>query len=279
LTLNKRAIFQLFKYAVYLLLAMNIYWFFIEEHAAVDTQFAGGLRLFDVIEAYVATIDTAAWVILLLMFELETFVLDDEHFTPPVKWTLHGLRIVCYAFIVYACYGYVVTLFTQLDIATLAGVSNLCALSDGQWSYATTLDEYAVISAANCAELSSAASFLRFGDTFAIVDAVGYRDILVLAAVDVINSVVWILVVLVLEMDVRLQEKDKLEGPILTISTALKYALYSILFLAAVYWGLKGDFVDFWDAFLWLVAFFFIEMNVVEWRHEEAEEKAALAAA
>ncbi len=92
MTLNRRALFQLFKYAVYLLLAMNIYWFFIEEHAAVKTQFAGGLGLFDIIEAYVATIDTAAWVILLFMFELETFVLDDEHFTPPVKLTLHGLQ-------------------------------------------------------------------------------------------------------------------------------------------------------------------------------------------
>ncbi len=158
-------------------------------------------------------------------------------------------------------------------------MSNLCALADGQWSFATTLDEYAVISAANCTELSSADSFFRFGDTFAVVDAGGYRDILMLAAVDVINAFVWILVVLVLEMDVRLQEKDKLEGRILTISTVLKYVLYSILFLAAVYWGVKGDFVDFWDAFLWLVAFFFIEMNVVEWRQEEAEEKAARAAA
>jgi hypothetical protein len=277
LTLNKRALFQLFKYAVYMLLAMNIYWFFVEEHAAVKTQFANGLGLFDVIEAYVATIDTAAWVILLLMFELETFVLDDEQFTPPIKWTLHGLRIICYTFIIYACYGYFATLFSQLDITTLVGVSNLCQLADGQWSYATTLDEYSVISAINCADLSSANSFLRFGETYAVVDAAGHRDILILASVDVINAVVWILVVLVLEMDVRLQEKDRLEGTILTISTVLKYVLYSILLLAAVYWGFKGDFVDFWDAFLWLVAFFFIELNVIEWRHEEAEEKAALA--
>ena len=277
MTLNKRALFQLFKYAVYMLLAMNIYWFFVEEHAAVKTQFANGLGLFDVIEAYVATIDTAAWVILLLMFELETFVLDDEQFTPPIKWTLHGLRIICYTFIIYACYGYFATLFSQLDITTLVGISNLCQLADGQWSYSTTLDEYSVISAINCADLSSANSFLRFGETYAVVDAAGHRDILILASVDVINAVVWILVVLVLEMDVRLQEKDRLEGTILTISTVLKYVLYSILLLAAVYWGFKGDFVDFWDAFLWLVAFFFIEMNVIEWRHEEAEEKAALA--
>ena len=50
-----------------------------------------------------------------------------------------------------------------------------------------------------------------------------------------------------------------------------KVTLYGILFVAAVYWGVYGDFVDFWDAFLWLLAFFFIELNVVEWRREEQE--------
>jgi hypothetical protein len=35
-----------------------------------------------------------------------------------------------------------------------------------------------------------------------------------------------------------------------------------------------GDFVDWWDAFLWLVAFVFIELNVIEWRQESHEETA-----
>ena len=46
--------------------------------------------------------------------------------------------------------------------------------------------------------------------------------------------------------------------------------LYPVLFVAAVYWGFEGSFLDFWDAFLWLVAFVFIEMNVLEW-HEERQ--------
>ena len=79
----------------------------------------------------------------------------------------------------------------------------------------------------------------------------------------------------VLEIDVRLQEKGLYEGLVYRVSNVIKIVLYSILFVAAVYWGLYGDFVDFWDAFLWLLAFFFIEMNVVEWRHETREEQAA----
>ena len=44
----------------------------------------------------------------------------------------------------------------------------------------------------------------------------------------------------------------------------LKTILYLILFSAAAFWGFKGDFLDFWDAFLWLVAFFFIELNLLK---------------
>ena len=260
--------FQVFKYTVYVLLAMNIYWFFREEYAAAALQFADGLALADVIEAYSATIDTAAWVVLLLMFELETYVLEDRQFTPLVIRSLHGLRIVCYAFIVYAFYGYVQNLLFVASTEPLAEIRNLCALLPGDWSWATTLDEYAAITAANCGSWSSAVDFVRFQGMQAVVDAPGLTDIVRLAWVDVINSAVWLLVVLVLELDVRLQERNRYEGLALYASTAVKSVLYFLLLLAAVYWGLKGDFVDFWDAFLWLVAFFFIEMNVIEWRQE-----------
>ena len=55
--------------------------------------------------------------------------------------------------------------------------------------------------------------------------------------------------------------------------------LILLLFFAAVYWGIKGDFVDFWDAFLWLVAFVFIELNVFDWRQEALEEQQLTASA
>ncbi len=108
----------------------------------------------------------------------------------------------------------------------------------------------------------------------AIVDAEGLKDIRRLAWVDVINAAVWLLIVLVLEIDVRLQEHERFEGLAFRLSSAAKFVLYSVLLLAAIYWGFKGDFVDFWDAFLWLVAFVFIELNVVEWREEDNEAMA-----
>lgn len=271
MTVNRANVFQLFKYAVYCLLTANIFIFGREEYLAAQLQFSDGIALARIIEAYAATIDTAAWVVLLLMFELETYLLDDRHFTPRRTMLLHGIRLLCYAFIVYAFYGYVVNIVFAYDVAPAMISGSLCSLADGSWSYAVDLDEYVTITSANCANLGSVAPMMQFGALPAVVDWPGLVDIQRLAWTDAINAAVWILIVVILEIDVRLQEHGRFEGFAIRLSNSLKIFFYSVLFLAAIYWGFKGDFVDFWDAFLWLLAFFFIEMNVLEWRKEDAE--------
>ena len=273
MTTDRGRIYQLFKYAVYALLTANIFIFFAEEWAASAHRFVAGVAVDEIIEGFAASIDTAAWVVLLLMFELETYVLDDRQFTRRVTWTLHGLRAVCYGFIIYAFTGYVRKLVFLSASVPLAGVADLCSLVDGAWSYAVDLDEYEILTLANCAVLSSTSTFVQFPGLTALVDQAGFVEITRLAWVDVINSGVWLLVVLILEIDVRMQERNMLAGLFLRTSNILKYILYSTLLAAAIYWTVKGDFVDSWDAYLWLIAFVFIELNVFDWRQESLEEQ------
>ena len=275
MNVNGRVLYQLFKYSIYTLLTINVLVFFGEEWAAARLEYPEGISGGEFFKAYAATVDTAAWVILLLMFELETYVLEDRHYTRAVRVSLHALRAVCYLFIISAFYGYVTDALFVYRASPLHGVSDLCALVGQNWSYATTFGEYAEITASNCASFSAFDSFVRFDGVTAVVDAPGLGDIHFLAIVDVVNAGVWLLVVLLLEVDVRLQERDRFEGIAFYLSTAAKFILYSILALAVVAWMVTGDFVDWWDAFLWLVAFVFIELNVVEWRHESHEEAAA----
>jgi hypothetical protein len=274
LKINGRVVYQLFKYSIYALLTINIFVFFGEEWLAARLEYPQGMAGGEVFKAYAATIDTAAWVVLLLMFELETYVLEDRHFTPPVRLSLHALRVLCYLFIVFAFYGYIEDALYVFQTSPLAGISELCALAGQNWSYATTFGEYAEITASNCASFSDLDTFVRFDGVAAVVDQPGLAAIHFLAMVDVANAGVWLLVVLLLEVDVRLQEKNRFEGMALYLSTAAKVVLYSVLALAVVAWMVTGDFVDWWDAFLWLVAFVFIELNVVEWRQESHEEAA-----
>lgn len=275
MNVNSNRLYQFFKYAVYALLTLNIFLFYAEESAAAPLQFPDGINLGNVREAFAATIDTVAWVVLLLMFELETYVLEDRQFTRSVSLTLHGLRALCYVAIVMAFGGYVDDMRFVSDTLLLTDVSNLCALPDAEWSWPVTFGEYVPITAANCGTLSDATSFLQYRDLPVILDAASDAEIVRLAWVDVINAAVWLLVVVVLEIDVRLQEHNRYEGLALKASNVIKFVLYTTLLFAAIYWGFKGDFVDFWDAFLWLVAFVFIELNVFEWRKED---NAAIAA-
>ena len=253
--IDGRVLYQLFKYAIYTLLTINVFVFFGEEWLAARLEYPQGIPGSEVFKAYAATIDTAAWVVLLLMFELETYVLEDRHWTPTVKISLHALRATCYLFIIFAFYGYVEDAAYVFQTTAVAGISDLCELVGQNWSYATTFGEYAEITTSNCGSFSSLGSFVRFDGVAAVVDEPGLAGIHFLAVVDVVNAAVWLLGVLVLY-----------------ISTVAKFVLYSILGLAVVAWMVTGDFVDWWDALLWLVAFVFIELNVVEWRQESHEE-------
>lgn len=133
------------------------------------------------------------------------------------------------------------------------------------------LDKFVTVNGNNCASLSASSPLFGIDTAAVATDASILAATIHLAWVDMINSATWLLVVLVLEIDVQLQLKGQLKSPLASISKLIKPVLYTTLLGAAVYWGLAGNFVDFWDAFLWIVAFVFIEMNVFEWQAETVQ--------
>jgi hypothetical protein len=268
--------FTAVKYLTYSLLAVNVFLFLDEEMSALEHTFSSSFELANVIQAFSATIDTTAWVILLLLFELETSVLPDEKIVGRVKWGLHGIRAFCYLFIVYAFYGYLSEMFMLYQVELLP-VGDACALLGADWSRLITIDEYETLSQANCAltgELWQVAGFS------VVADSETLRAVQWLAWTDVLNAAAWILVVLVLEFDVYLQLRGTYSDHLVAINKWIKLVLYTMLFVAAIYWWFEGDFLDFWDAFLWLFAFIFIEMNVFDWQAEtHADSQTAESAA
>ena len=265
-------IFTYTKYLVYLLLSFNVYLFLQEELLALTYTFADGIEPGQLIQAFSATIDTGAWVILLLMFELETSVLDDNKIHGLVKWGLHGLRGLCYLALTYAFTGYYEELVTLYQVAPLS-VTDACSLLDSGYSLLIDLDEYLPLDAANCGAVGS--QLYTIADFDILADSETLKSAQWLAWVDVINAADWILVVIVLEVEVRLQLRGNLSDRVMAATRIIKFILYGLLFACAAYWGFLGDFLDFWDAALWLFAFIFIEMNVFEWQHATDQEEAA----
>ena len=261
--------FTLFKYSVYCLLAYNAFLFFQEDIAASAETFGDTVTWRNVVEAYSATIDTSAWVILLLLFELETAVIPDEKLRGGLKWALMAIRSICYFFIAYAFYGYCLKYLVITDLSPF-GFPDVCALLGTDWNFVADLDDYPPIDATACAALQGQELF-RIAGTEIIGTRAALDSAYWLAVTDIVNAGTWLIIVALLEAEVWMQLKDLLTDHLLLIGKYTKGFFYLLLFICAAYWGFEGTFLDFWDAFLWLVAFIFIEMNIFQW-HEEVEE-------
>ncbi|MFT6051271.1 MAG: hypothetical protein ACI9B9_000911 [Halioglobus sp.] len=262
---NRYRLFTAVKYLTYILLSINVYMFLQEELSALNFTFAGALEPGQIIQSFSATIDTSAWVLLLLLFELETSVLDDSKIRGPLKLFLHGIRGLCYVAIAYAFSGYYAELLTVYDVALQPGL-DACSLLGQEFSQLIGQDKYLALGSDNCAAMG--AEIYRLVGFDIIADSKTLHAVQWLAWTDIANSAAWIGVVIVLEIEVRLQLRGGISDKIMQVNKAIKLVLYALLFLAAVYWGYAGDFLDFWDASLWLFAFIFIELNIFEWQHE-----------
>ncbi len=176
--------FILFKYTVYSFLAFNIY-------------------LYALNGSFTETIDTAAWVVLLGVFEWEThssLSLSSDYSGWTEKWILGILGTAAYLVILYSAY---------------------CYYEEAEW-------------------------------------------------LDVANSVTWLLVILALQYDVYFPGNfHKTEWAIRNWTKAI---LYTALLVFAIMWGMQGEVLDFYDAFLWMLSFVVIEMNVFNFEHRFIEE-------
>jgi hypothetical protein len=263
--------YQLFKYCVYLAVSLNVYLFFREDLAVSSIIFAKGVSFKDIIVGYTGSIDTASWVILLIIFELQTYVIDDEKLKGGLQWVLKIISTICYVAISYSFYGFIKKFLWHLNFHEIKETLEICNHIGHSWL--TGSDEYIPITAENCANLVSDGSCFSNGREKILTNTSNLFEAKKIALVDVMNSFAWLVVVIILEIDVWLQLRGKLKGITKKISTIVKIVAYTILIIAPVILCISGVILDFWDASLWIIAFIFIEMNIFKWQHGVKTEK------
>jgi len=162
--------FHAFKRAIYALLALNL---------AFYALFGSANEL----------LDSAAWIVLLVLFEIETA--HGERLTPRGRLGVHLARFAASAGVLAAAVGYVL---------------------EHEW-------------------------------------------------LDAANTWLWAAVVVLLEIEVRFPLAVERRRRLFWTGTGALYAALGALVLA---WAWRGDWLDAWDAALWLTAFFAVELNVLE---------------
>lgn len=274
---DREKLYQLFKYTIYGLILVDVIFFMVEDFSASEHTFRNGVDLSNVGNAFSAFMDSVAWLILLMIFELETYTLEDDQLNDRRKLALNIGAVICYFFIILAFWGYCEKALMVYAFAETP-ITDLCVLIRPDLSQNVSLvldlDEYVPLSLENCGTLVGQIYYQS--DTFLYADQGVLDGLKKLVLIDIVNGLTWLVIVIVLQIEVYLQLRGHLSSVMYKLNSIIKIIAYGIIFLACLYWGYLGDLIGFWDAILWLLAFIFIELNIFQWRQEEEQESANL---
>ena len=227
-----------------------------------------------VLEQFSTTIDMAAWLGLVFLFELETYALPDAAFTKWVTRSLIFLRLICYVSIGYAAYGYTAVTLDYYRAEPVAGVTDLCELAGGDTTFQLDVIAYTGITVENCATLTDGDVFYKVPDEVAVLDAPTLDHVKKLGWIDVLNAFVWLIVVFLIEVEVRMQAADRFGTRALAILRQAKTLFYGILIVNIFIWLATAYPLYAWDAFLWIFGFWAIELNLAEWERDRTQQLA-----
>lgn len=263
---------QAVKWTVYGLLIVNFGFYIFEDWTRATHTLHAGSTFLDWTSEFATTIDESAWFLLLFMFELETYVLEDRHWKRWVALSVRGVRLFCYVLIAHTVYAYAVTVIDLQPSVPVEDAADLCGLADADVSYVYNL-KYTAIDPDNCSDLSAAAEFYWVGQDPVVSDLAGLNLERDLAWADMIEVLAWLVILLAIEVVVRLQDRGVTGGALISAANSAKMLLYLLLIAIGVYWASLSHWLYLWDELVWIGGFAAIEMNVSDWRKELLSER------
>ena len=199
---------------------------------AVALQSAGLRRLAPALAALLFGVTS-----LLIMFELETYALDDKAFEKRwVGWGLHGARLVCYVGLAHTVFANSIGAYDAWNAPVAEDVTSLCQVVDRNMSWGNNYD-YHELTLENCDQFTTDSQF-RMIDPLVITDSEGWAMEKKQTLIALIDSIVWLLVIWAVELAVWLQNRNITGGTLMLVSHAAK-ALYAWLFIDAAWWTIE----------------------------------------
>jgi hypothetical protein len=235
--------------------------YYLYEDVTAYLYLPASASIFDVMEAFAVTIDYVAWMVLIVLFEMETSALANERLTGMREWLITGLTVVCYLVLVYASYGYAVGLADSYNYEPIES-KPACYFANTNYAYISLEARPIELTHKNCSEFAGKEIFKSPADNV-IATEVNLLALQKLSWVDVFNASAWLLVVLLFQVEVSLERANKLTRRRLVTVMVWKGASYLVLLVCAIYWTVFSAFIDSWDAWLWLLAFILIDLNML----------------
>jgi hypothetical protein len=273
--LTRPRVAQAIKYTVYFSLLVNFFLYLEDDYLGMLSTLTPDAPLMDYLTRFSTSIDMAAWLGLILLFELETYAIPDEAFS---RWTsviLRALRAVCYVSIISAAYGYTVESLENYEFVPAEGISNACDVAGQNLWLQLDVVDYVEITTENCAAVSADNSFYQIEGETALLGASQLQHVQWIGLLDISNAFFWLFVVALIEIEVWLQTKDRFSSRLLPVVRMSKTLFYLVLIANGVIWAATGYLLFAWDSFLWIFGFWAIELNLAEWERDRLQELSA----
>ena len=270
--ITKESAFRIFKVVIFWVLMINLLYYLYEDVTAY-LYLAAGSALSDVLEAFAVTIDYVAWMVLIVLFETETSAQSKDRLTGTRKWVITGLTAACYVVLVYAAYGYAAALADSYHYEPLDS-KPACYYANTGFAYLSLEARPIELTHLNCGAFAGKELFKSPTDNL-IATQPNVLALQKLGWVDVFNANAWLIIVLLFQIEVSLKQASKLTKRRLFNVMVWKVAAYLVLLVCAIYWTVYSAFIDSWDAWLWLLAFILIDLNMLgldESRNQRASE-------
>jgi hypothetical protein len=264
---------QWIKLVVYTLLLVNFGHYLLNDLEQTRHTYHSGWQWHDWTASFATSLDELAWFLLLFLLELETYLLSDDAFTRARVMWMNILRVVCYLAIAHTVIAFSDYLVDLMRAPHYTGTT-LCEFANQGLSFTRNL-VYWELDARNCASLSADTQFYIFSQGQAISDAVGMQIEMELAWADVIEVIAWLLILLMIELQIKLQDRGFSNGAMLFWARNVKRLFYVLLWLIAAYWAYRGHWIFTWDEAMWILGFMAIGMNLSDWRQEIVETQIA----
>jgi len=274
--LTKASAFRLFKIVIFWVLMINLAYYLYEDVTAF-LFLASESTFFDKLEAFAVSIDYVAWMVLIVLFEMATSAQSRDQFTGARKWVIPGLTAVCYAFLVYAAYGYVAALGDAYNYEPIES-RPACYFANTNFAYLSPTARPIELTHENCSAFAGKEIFKSPPTDNLITTEANLLSLKKLSWVDVFNSSAWLFVVLLFQIEVSLEQMKKLTKRRLKIVMIWKSLAYLVLVCNAIYWTVFSAFIDYWDAWLWLIAFILVDLNMLgldETQNQKASDRLA----
>ena len=270
--LTRPRVAQFVKWSVYTLLTINFFFYFYDDFTVYKAAVANDAPWSEFFVSFATTIDVVGWLGLVYIFELETYILSEEAFEGALPWILRMLRMLCYLLIFYAAYGYTENTLDNYRTIEVAGLTDLCQVADQGQSLQLNVIDFVEITSGNCSNISAGPPFYRIDINVSLIDAPTLDHVQKLGWPDVSNALAWLVVVFLIELEVWLQGTDRFGSRALKLTRQVKTGFYLVLLLNVVIWAVTGYALWAYDALLWIVGFWAIELNLAEWEQERVQE-------